>query len=149
MRILLSLILLAGTAFAQAVPQWIAVGKEGATFTAARGCAMAPRPASMPQQWAADNLSTVTAAYNADALADANLIAGDGGDVVFVNVRAYLCPDCANVPPGTGDMNDAEHPNDLGHAELATAFEAAIDIIRGLAGNKHILGNAGLIGNFR
>jgi lysophospholipase L1-like esterase len=103
--------------------------------------------AGVPFQ-AADNLSTVTAAYNADAQADANLIAGDGGDVVFVNVRAYLCPDCANVPPGTGDMNDAEHPNDLGHAELATAFEAVIDLIRGLTENKHILGNAGLMGNF-
>jgi hypothetical protein len=104
--------------------------------------------AGVPFQ-AADNLSALTAAYNADALTDANLIAGDGGDVVFVNVRAYLCPNCANVPPGTGDMNDAEHPNDLGHAELATGFEAVIDLIRGLTENKHILGNAGFTGNFR
>lgn len=37
MKIFLSLILLAGTAFAQAVPQWITVGKEGGTFTAPSG----------------------------------------------------------------------------------------------------------------
>lgn len=104
--------------------------------------------AGVPFQ-AADNISATTAAYNADAQADAGLIAGDGGDVVFVNVRDYLCPNCANVPPGTGDMNDAEHPNDTGHAELATAFETAIDLVRGLTTNRVIVGNAGMSGNSR
>jgi len=39
-------------------------------------------------------------------------------------------------------------PHDAGHAELATTFEAVIDLIRGLTENKHILGNAGLVGTF-
>jgi hypothetical protein len=49
---------------------------------------------------------------------------------------------------GTGDMFDTLHPNDLGHAELAAAFENAIDLDTGMTDKRLILGNVGLIGNF-
>jgi lysophospholipase L1-like esterase len=97
---------------------------------------------------AADTLSSATAAYNADALADANLIAGDGGVVNFVNVRAYWCTNCASVQAGTGDMYDTLHPNDSGHGELATAFKSTIDLISGATDGRFIIGDAALSGNF-
>ena len=62
--------------------------------------------------------SADTAAYDADAKANVALLAGDGLNVYFVDVRAY-------VDPVLG-MNSGSplHPNDIGHRQLADAFEA-------------------------
>ena len=61
-----------------------------------------------------DNISSTTAAYNADALADVNLLAGDGLPIRFVNIRNYL--------NSTTDMYNTEHPNTTGHQHLRDAF---------------------------
>ena len=90
-------------------------------------------------------------AYNADAQADVNLLAGDGLGVYFVNVRAYLCTKLATVAgvansctndQGTADMNtttvdpptsgspvpggNSLHPNQQGQIDLKRAFEEAM-----------------------
>ena len=59
-----------------------------------------------------------TAAYNADALTAYQAMAADGINTTFIPVRQYL--------DTTTDMNDYWHPNTLGHALLATAFEARL-----------------------
>ena len=61
-----------------------------------------------------DNISSTTAAYNSDALADVNLLAGDGLPIRFVNIRNYL--------NSTTDMYNTEHPNTTGHQHLRDAF---------------------------
>ena len=83
-----------------------------------------------------DSNSAVFAAYNADALADVNLLAADGLNVYFVNVRNYLCTtqlsgQCYGYQ-GIADMNNSTvdpvqlHPNPQGHQELKQAFEQAM-----------------------
>lgn len=80
-----------------------------------------------------DANSAATAAYDADALADAALLAGDGLGVYFVPIRNYLCPvqsggSCYNNA-GVLDMNTSGvdsgglHPNTQGHQDLKQAFE--------------------------
>ena len=74
-----------------------------------------------------DANSATTSAYNADALADVNLLAGDGLAVYFVNVRNYLCTSvvsgvCYNSS-GIADMADSLHPNNVGHNDLKQAWE--------------------------
>lgn len=64
-----------------------------------------------------DGDATDTAAYNADALADAALLAGDGLLVSSVNIRNYL--------NDTSDMYDFAHPNNTGHGHLRDAFAGA------------------------
>ena len=65
-----------------------------------------------------DTQSSATAEYNADALADVNLLQGDGLPVYFVNVRNYI--------NDTSDMNDTDHPNNSGHGHLRDAFKAVM-----------------------
>ena len=66
-----------------------------------------------------DNRSAQTAKYNADVIANVNLLQGDGLPVHFVNVRNYLHGTSA-------EMQDTLHPNDTGHMNLKNAFEATI-----------------------
>jgi hypothetical protein len=100
----------------------------------AQGTYGAPRVfvGGVPKQQG-DAQSAITAQYNADALADVNLLAGDGLSVYFVPVRNYLCTSvvsgvCYNSY-GVADMNppavDAGgfHPNQVGHNDLKQAFE--------------------------
>jgi len=65
-----------------------------------------------------DQNSTDTAAYNADAQANANLFNGDGLPVYFVDDRLSL-----NT---TTDMNDRYHPKYSGHQGIAGTFESVI-----------------------
>jgi hypothetical protein len=102
----------------------------------AQGVYGAPRVfvGGVPKQQG-DAQSAATAQYNADALADVNLLAGDGLNVYFVPVRNYLCTSvtsgvCYNSY-GVADMNtptvDAGglHPNQVGQNDLKQAFAAA------------------------
>jgi len=83
-----------------------------------------------------DTNSATFAAYNADAQADVNLLAGDGLNVSFVNVRNYLCTSQVSGQcygyQGIADMNNSTvdpgqlHPNPQGHQELKQAFEQAM-----------------------
>jgi hypothetical protein len=62
-----------------------------------------------------DAKSSDTAAYNADALANANLFNSDGLQVWPVDVRVYV--------NSTTDMGSQLHPNSTGQRHLADAFE--------------------------
>lgn len=62
--------------------------------------------------------------YNNDAKSDVSLLAGDGVPIYFVDVRQYLCTQCATTSP---DMANTEHPNAQGHQELATGWEDSIN----------------------
>jgi hypothetical protein len=77
-----------------------------------------------------DAKSAATAAYNADALADQQLLYGDGLPVYFVNVRNYLCTSVVSTTcynsAGTADMYDTYHPNNTGHNDLKQAWEAVM-----------------------
>jgi len=102
-----------------------------------------------------DANSAVTAQYNADALADANLLAGDGLGVYFVNIRNYLCTNvsagvCYNAA-GVADMqtpgtpNDGGlHPNAVGHNDLKQAWEQAEQFVPNSSGTV----NSGAAGQF-
>ncbi|CAM6006426.1 unnamed protein product, partial [Sphagnum balticum] len=86
----------------------------------------------VPRQQGDANSST-TAAYNSDVVTMASELAGDGLNVVFVNIRATLCSqlisgNCAG-PSGAYDMANSLHPNDQGHLELAQAFSAAEQVV--------------------
>jgi hypothetical protein len=80
-----------------------------------------------------DALSAATAAYNTDALADVNLLAGDGLNIKFVDIRKYLCTTQSGGiclgPTGVADMSDTLHPNNLGHSELYGAFSYAMNYV--------------------
>ena len=77
--------------------------------------------AGVPKQ-SADASAAATAQYNALAKADADLLAGDGLPVRFVDVRAYL-----NL---STDYADTLHPNNLGHEHVRQAFEAVMQFPR-------------------
>ncbi len=66
-----------------------------------------------------DELSASTAAYNADALADADLLADDGLPIYPVNVRNYF-----TIAYDVSGIFGGPHPNDLGHSLIRDAFEA-------------------------
>ena len=68
-----------------------------------------------------DNIASTTAAYDADAQADAALLASDGLPIHFVNIRNYL--------NATTDMANTEHPNNTGHGHLRDAFEAIMQFV--------------------
>lgn len=66
-----------------------------------------------------DARSTITAAFNKDAMDNVAAAQADGLPVTFVDIRATL--------KGTSnEMADQLHPNDLGHSEIRDSFEAAI-----------------------
>lgn len=102
-----------------------------------------------------DANSAVTAQYNADVLADVNLLAGDGLGVYFVNIRNYLCASvvagvCVNSY-GAGDMqplgtpNDGGlHPNAVGHNDLKQAFENTEQFVPYASGSG---GGSGTVGS--
>ena len=85
---------------------------------------------------------TTSAQYDADALADVRLLAGDGLGVYFVPIRNYLCTSVASstcygyqgladmntpaVDPTSGSFGYGLHPNPQGHQELKQAFENAM-----------------------
>ena len=77
--------------------------------------------AGVPKQQA-DASAAATTQYNALAKADADLLAGDGLPVRFVDVQAYL-----NLAT---DYGDPLHPNNLGHEHLREAFEAVMQFPR-------------------
>jgi hypothetical protein len=64
----------------------------------------------------ADGESAQTAAYNTDAQNVQILLAGDGLNIVFVPVRNY-------VDDINGMLVANVHPNNLGHSQIAQAFE--------------------------
>ena len=70
--------------------------------------------------------AAATAAYNADALADVNLLAGDGLPVYFVDARGAV--------NSTTQMTNTLHPNNAGHSAIRDAFESQIQFTPGFSG---------------
>lgn len=70
--------------------------------------------------------AAATAAYNADALADVNLLAGDGLPVYFVDARGAV--------NSTTQMANTLHPNNAGHSAIRDAFESQIQFTPGFSG---------------
>lgn len=73
-----------------------------------------------------DANAAATLAYNNDALADVNLLKGDGLNVTFIDVRSYV--------NATTDMANALHPNNIGHQHLRDAWEAQMQFAPGFSG---------------
>lgn len=70
--------------------------------------------------------AAATAAYNADALADVNLLAGDGLPVYFVDARSAV--------NSSTQMANTLHPNNAGHSAIRDAFESQIQFTPGFSG---------------
>lgn len=67
---------------------------------------------------ASDANAATTAGYNADALVTISQLTADGLPVYFVDVRKFV--------NSSTDMNDALHPNSIGHSHLRDAFESVM-----------------------
>jgi hypothetical protein len=123
----------------------IAAGSHTVTFTqtssagtmqiVAIGAPPAPPPAAQPSlptvivgdpplQLAVNDCTgyPVCLAYPPDIQANVALFAGDGLNVIYAENHTYMF-----ATPS--EMNDALHPNALGHSELRYAFEAVIPAV--------------------
>jgi hypothetical protein len=82
--------------------------------------------AGVPYQLA-DAKSQATAMFNADAQSDQQLLYNDGLPVFFVDVRKYVGSTAAEI---TNSDGMGVHLTQLGHNELAAAFEAQMKASR-------------------